>query len=54
MNTQQTEIHHRFRLDNRRDSSVSKSSASHAGDPDLGGLTWVTECINESRRDYQL
>ncbi len=40
-----------------RDSSVGKSSASHAGDlgsNPSGGLTQVTQCMNERERDYQL
>ncbi len=40
-----------------RDSSVGKSSASHAGDlvsNSGGGLTWVTQCMYERGRDYQL
>ncbi len=40
-----------------RDSSVGKSSTSQAGDPGLnpsGGLTRVTQCMNEMGRDYQL
>ncbi len=39
------------------DSSVGKSSASQTGDPGSnhgGGLTWVTQCMNERGRDYQL
>ncbi len=41
----------------RRDSSDGKSSASQAGDPGLnpgGGLTQVTQCMNERGRYYQL
>ncbi len=44
-------------LDKSRDSSVGKLSASQAGDPGSnlgGGLTWVTQCMNERGRDYQL
>ncbi len=40
-----------------RDSSVGKLSASQAGDLVLnpgGGLTQVTQCMNERRRDSQL
>ncbi len=39
-----------------RDSTGSKSSTSQAGDPGLnpgGGLTQVTQCMNERGRDYQ-
>ncbi len=40
-----------------RDSSVGKSSTSQAGDqgsnPDEG-LNWVTQCMNERGRNYQL
>ncbi len=38
-----------------RDSTVGKSSASHAGDPGSnpgGSLTQVTQCMNERERDY--
>ncbi len=40
-----------------RDSSVGKLSASQSGTPGSnpgGGLTWVTQCMNERGRDYQL
>ncbi len=40
-----------------RDSSVGKSSACQFGDPGSnpsGGLTQVTQCMNERGRDYQL
>ncbi len=40
-----------------RDSSVGKSSPSQAGDLGSnhdGGLTRVTQCMNERGRDYQL
>ncbi len=39
-----------------RDSSI-KLSTSQAGDPGSnpgGELTWVTQCMNERGRDYQL
>ncbi len=40
-----------------RDSSVGKSSASQSGDPGSnpgGGLTRITQCMNERGRDCQL
>ncbi len=39
------------------DKSVGKSSASQSGEPGSnpgGGLTWVTQCMNEKGRDCQL
>ncbi len=40
-----------------RDSSVGKSFTSQAGDPGSnpgGDLTWVTQCMDERGREYQL
>ncbi len=44
----------KLKINKGRDSSVGKSSVSQAGDPGSnpsGGLTRVTQCMNEMGRD---